>query len=318
MTMIVSAAFEANWPEAVPRDYNELYKNYAPFIAKIIQNRNKIDRDFKELLQHVWERLVHVDVIGKFVTHADKQVTKTMTAEEACVFLGISFNQWRTAMWAHHGKGRKNAHWMPMHLNVAEFEAAAQAKPKAKHPRAGEDTVAMPAGITSKKALFDFNDVVQLQEYFTSTGQVWPEIKITKAHFQNYLSMAVNNIFANWCRTKVRKHKERTADGLMPLHEGDEAPAWEQTLPDPDEDATHRRAQLAEATAKIRLGLAEVLGNVPDCKPVSDHEQDLFERLSEGYTLTEAVRKLDLPTRYKERALKVIQRKFADKPTLTV
>jgi len=303
MTMIASKAGATFWPEAIPRDYEDLRVKYEKFVAHILTRYNRVGRNYLDLLQDVWAHIIQADVLAKYKANVEKQVPKTMSAQQACEFLGITFHQWRQAMWAYHNKGRKNAHWMPTPINQADFEARSGGKQK---------------GFTAPTAIFDFDDVAQLVEHvsgvcgendkpwFKSTGVVWPQVKATKGHFQSYLARAIHNHFANYCRTNVRKHKERTADTFACFQNLEDPAHWEHTIVDPAAGRQEVLSTLQQVTRRIHNVLVKELEGVEGCKPINDHEIELFDRLEEGYTLVEAVRKLDLPPRCKrqiERAM---------------
>lgn len=317
-TMTTGASKVEAW--AVPADYNELYTEYAAFIGDIVRRYNKVGRNFRELFQHSWERLVSVQFLDKFAKHVEFQDPKTMTAEQACEYLGIEWKPWTVAMYAFHKpksdsasykKWPKNPHWMPTPLNVAEFEAAGKGK-----------------GLSSKKAVFQFEDIAviadhtsgncgDLKPWFKSTGINRPERKATRAHFQNYLSVMVRNTLANAFRTNSRKHKERAFDTFSEFRKPSDEARSGGFVPDPEllDAAASVRSEtmtaLAQAKQTIREGLADSIRDVPECKPVETYEEELFDRMEEGYTLAEAIRKLDVPTRAKERLNRVVLKAFA-------
>lgn len=300
---------------AVPRDYDEMEKLYGKFIADILLRVNKVGRNGRDLYNHIWEKLLGADVLGKYVAMTEQALPKTMTALEACDMLGVTFTRWRTAMWAYHkgdpvfdkttGKevSRRHGHWMPTPINLAEFEAKGQ------------------KGYSAKSALFDTLDIGKLasDERTLKNGSVrgpfrlhgeirMPEAKATKQHFQSYLAVAVKNHFANFCRTQQRKHKERAPDAL-PGHRPpvDDSISWEATLEDPKERHQETIAALHEAKQRLSTSLHDGMRNIPSCKPVEEHEMQMFELLEDGFTLGETVRKMDIPKSVQQLVLRSVQ-----------
>ena len=91
MTIASEAMVEACWPEEIPRDYEEMFKMYGGFVAATLRKHNKVGRNFEEMHAHIWKRLVEKDVIGLFMASITEKFKPTMTAVEACAYLGVSF-----------------------------------------------------------------------------------------------------------------------------------------------------------------------------------------------------------------------------------
>lgn len=305
---------EACWPEDIPRDYREMEKMYGAFVAGTLRKYNKVNRNFPELLAHIWMRLIHVDVIGKFMASVSEKMPRTMTAVQACEMLGVSFNQWRTKMWAWHkgdpvystigGKQvmicRRSGGWMPTPINIGDFEAKGQ------------------KGYSSKNALFDSDDIGKLMSMetqmkngairgpFAKQGELTlPQLKATKGHFQSYLAHAIHSNFANWCRTDKRKYSQ---DRPMRLHTDSdhEDHAWEANLADPNGARQETMAAFKEAVQKLSTTLHSAMEGVPSCKPVSEHETEMFALLEEGYTLPEVVKKMEVPDKVRRSILRSV------------
>lgn len=312
--MSASEAMAACWPEAVPRDYNDLQRKYGEFIAKLVARYNKVGRNLTDLHNHIWMKLIEADVITKYMQLIEVQMPKTVTAVEACTFLGINFNQWRTAMWAYHKQdpiydkngveiGRRQGHWMPTPLNLAEFLARNL------------------KGYSAKSAIFDFEDILRLasEERVMKDGSVRGSFaksgpieldgpKASKGHFQGYLARAIHNNFANWCRTIKRRHQERPADTFFSERMIEDPTPWESRLPDEFAAGQDTLVALHEAKSKISSSLAKSMQGITSCKPVEDHEGDLFHFLENGYTLRESVEKMDIPDRVRSSILRAVAR----------
>jgi len=311
----------------VPENYSELQTAYGALICKLLMKYNKVKINYKDLHQNVWLRLVEAHLLDRFRSHALKQMPKTLTAIEACDLLGVGWNQWITAMGAYHkglikydknGReiGRKQGRWMPTPINLAEFEAEGL------------------LGYSSKKALFVFGDIILLSYdvHYCANGSIrkafrvmgqdvrdgivygptrsegcakLPEIKVTKAQFRNYLTMAVLNHYANFCRTQERRHKERPY--TPPSFMEEDAPTWEATLPDPQGVGADSMVALAEAKQMLSNTLLECMDGVSSCKPFEAHASEMFQMIEEGSSLVQALSKLDIPAKVRSAVLDTIR-----------
>ena len=311
----------------VPKTYDELYALYGGLIYKLLYRANKIERNMEDLHAYVWVKLLEANVLERFEDYVQRQMPKVITALEACDFFGISWAQWCSSMCAYHkgykptSSSRRNAprrkgRWMPTPINIAEFEAAGQ------------------VGYTSKTALYAYEDIIQLSvdERVLVDGTVRgpfrvmgrkidkdgniigdsreegmlkiPSVPVTKAQFKNYLTMAVLNHYANFCRTAKRRHKERP----VTPHAGDEdAPSWESTLLDASRADADTVLSLAQARRVLSDTLHECADGAELCKPVAEHEVEVFTMLENGASLMQALRESNLPPRVRTAVIASMQ-----------
>jgi hypothetical protein len=306
---------DSSFSEVVPKNYNELHERYGKLIHIVLTKKNKVERNMEDLHSYIWMKILEAKLLERFEDYVRCQVPKVLTALEACELLGVSWGQWATAMWAYHkgvprkrqGKRgripRKKGRWMPTPINVAEFQARGL------------------AGYSAKTALFAFSDIIQLSldERQFKNGSVrkpflligrniqngtvigrdrpegylkFPVVRVTKSMFRNYLIMAVLNHYANFCRTEDRRHKERPY--IPPPFVEDEAQAWETNLPDKKADASTMIA-LSEARKILSTTIRKALSGVESCKPIEEHETEVFASLENGASLMRALRDTALP-----------------------
>jgi hypothetical protein len=311
----------------IPKNYVELQKMYGELIFNVLRKQNKVVRNFEDLHGYIWMKIIEAKLIERFEEYVRKQMPKVLTALEACELLGISWRQWSTAMWAYH-KGdpikydrhgnvveRRRGRWMPTPINLAEFQARG-----------------LP-GYSAKTTLFAFDDVIALSinERFRggkirssfrhmgrdikdgliqgekrSAGTVkLPDITVTKAQFRNYLIMAVGNHYANFCRTVKRKHQERPY--TQPSYMSEDTPVWEATLPDKNSPDADSMVALAEVKQMLSNTLAECMDGVESCKPVAEHETEMFKMLEDGVSLFQALGKMSIPPKVKSAIMDTIR-----------
>lgn len=312
----------------VPENYEELQRQYGALIYKLLWKYNKIERNLEDLHSYVWMKILEARLLNRFEERVQDQVPKVLTAVEACDFLGISWEQWIAAMWGYH-KGhskknkdgsrkrgrRKRGHWMPIPINIAEFQ------------------VMGVTGFAAKTALFAFEDIIQLTlDRRTKNGGIrktfrvmgrdvrdgivagesrpegflkFPEVRVTKLQFQNYLVMAVLNHYANFCRTQERRHKERPYTPPAYMRDED-SPHWESTLPD-KKPSVDTMIALSEARQMLSETLHECLDGVESCKPIEEHENEVFTSLENGASLMQALRKAELPPKVCKSVLETVR-----------
>jgi hypothetical protein len=314
----------------VPKNYDEMQQQYGPLIYKLLCKYNKIDRNMEDLHSYVWVKLLEANLLERFDDYVQRQTPKTLTAIEACDFLGVSWKQWVSAMYAYH-KGvmkrdllgfpvrsrRNRGPWMPMPINIDEAQA--------RHS----------LGYNEKGATYSFMDIIRISldergpdgrirrtfkvmgQAIDSDGKVIaasrpegllnvPGVTVTKAQFRNYLTMAVLNHYANFCRTEVRRHKERPHTPPAYLRDED-APTWESTLPDPHHSDSDTVVALAQARKMLSDTLHECADGVTLCKPIEEHEIEVFAMLADGASLMQALRDTELPSRVRTAVLDTIR-----------
>lgn len=278
----MTAATADNWPVGVPRDYNELALEFGDYITKRVKGYNKVGRNLDDLVQHTWTKLIESRVLEKFVKRANTTMASTMFAEEACGFLGITFEQWGDMLRSGHTDEDK---WAPTSL-------------------AGEPY--------SKQALFATAEILIIDEIDPwderPNQKVLP--KVTAKGFRSYLSTAIHNHFANFCRTERRKNREQLLPPSMVLAKQSDG-AWHQAIEIQDytswestlvgeafsegemASAVDFKAQLKEAFDKEKsLDWDSLLDTTRKGRATGASQRGLevLDFISQGYTIREAVK----------------------------
>lgn len=83
----------------VPSNYTVLYDTYSPFVTRLVTRYNRVQANFEDLLQHVWMKLIEVNVIQKY--HDSSSLPKKLTAVEACTYLQMNWQSWKRALHRH-------------------------------------------------------------------------------------------------------------------------------------------------------------------------------------------------------------------------
>ena len=310
----------------IPRTYTELQQQYGQYIHKLLNRFNKVERNFEDLHNTIWLKLMEAKLLERFEEHIARQVPKVLNAIEACDVLGISWQQWRAAMHTYH-KGlpaqrdedgeivsRKRGRWMPTPINAEEFKAKGV------------------EGYASKSALFSFLDVIQLtlderingvvRRPFRVMGRMIdgegnvvaetrpegdikiPEVRVTPSQFRNYLSMAVLNHYANFCRTVKRRHKERPH---TPSAHQEESVSWEATLHDPKAVQADTVLELEEARGILQETIEECMDGTVACSSLTDQGAEVLRRLHEGQSLVQALKGTDIPSRVRDAVVETLR-----------
>jgi hypothetical protein len=294
----------------VPSSYPELQRLYGSHIKKLLQRSNQVESNFEDLHSYVWVKILEARLLERFEAHLQKQTPKVLTAIGACDLLGVSWFQWVQAAKAYHtGKCRV---WMPTPVNIADFRIRGVDWLTAKDACfAYEDVIALTWGeIIKGKLRYPFKvwglDVKDGGIYGMSRPEgnaKIPEPRATQSQFKNYLTTAVLNHYANFCRTLKRRHKERPQ--ALRGQEGDAIP-WEDTLEEVRQAPPEVKIALSEARALLAETLQSCLvafGVPPD----GTAEERVFAQLQEGATLPQALRGAGFPIRVRKSVIRSIQ-----------
>lgn len=92
-----SGAFDVP-DDYVPTDNDDLVETFGPFVTRLVTRYNKVSSNFEDLLQHVWMKLIDVDVIGKYAKSGGS-LPKKLTAIQACAYLQVTWGQFKVAIW---------------------------------------------------------------------------------------------------------------------------------------------------------------------------------------------------------------------------
>ncbi len=184
--VLIEEAAEHRWPEGVPRDFNQFFRDYGSFIDKQVMKYNKITRNFEDLAQEIRMRLVASDLLNKFVRRAAKTLPEALEAKDCIAYLGLDWNTFHAAL-AHQGK-------------------------------VGLDIRPVQGDLFSKDAVFFATDIKDLDGALPLKR---PRDKkcpwVSPLGFKAYLTQAIHNTFANWCRTHQRKFRDMTLLGTQVL-----------------------------------------------------------------------------------------------------
>lgn len=84
----------------VPSDNNDLVKKYDKFVALLVRKYNTVNPNFNDLLQHVWMKLVEVNIIEKY-QKSGGSLPKTLTGLQAAAYLQMKWGQFKVSIWRH-------------------------------------------------------------------------------------------------------------------------------------------------------------------------------------------------------------------------
>ena len=73
----------------IPENYESLYDAFSPFVTRLVTRYNRVTSNFEDLLQHVWLKLVEVDVIHKYNTSSS--LPKRLTAKQFASVVGMEW-----------------------------------------------------------------------------------------------------------------------------------------------------------------------------------------------------------------------------------
>jgi len=203
-------AFER--PEDVPCENSRFQREFDSIVRKAISRVIPFNAWGEDLVQHIWTKVLEVDLLTMFLSHCSKKLPENLSEREVVDYLGIPWYDWESFLKKAgliRGPARRQAYSRD---EVLAFEASTQLQ-VGKLPRR------LPVGSCNRKRL------------------------------SNYLSMAVGNHARNYLRTNERRFsKEHTLKmnvTLSPSSVGtfitssmasdsmvSESPSWDSILPD--------------------------------------------------------------------------------------
>lgn len=154
----------------------------------------------------------------------------------------------------------------------------------------------LEGGWASKKAVYAREDVerYKMEREANTRSKVHTNLPAvvapatTKGPFKAYLARSVFNIYANWCRTRFRRYKEHY---LAPTEDGQ---SWESFVEDPNGCEQEALTDLYHAVKLAASGETYMQDVDFDAEDMKDRERQVFKLLSDGYSLDEVVKKLNL------------------------
>jgi hypothetical protein len=252
----------------IPRDADELVTMYGTLVTRRVTQMVNTARipwgEFPDVLQAVWLRVLEGGVVEKFWARTQATRPDSLTTEEVCLHLGISVDSWLDAQ-EEYVAGGGTIPWMPT-------------------PVEGDPV--------SMGALWAVDDVERYEAMvYEHHEQVAPRDRhipvSTGANFRTYLMRAVQNAFYNLRRSERRHHQDRPIDFFL-------RPPEDKTL----EDMFDLAQDTAEPVRRMENG---VTARETVTRYLGDSGPDFVALLAEGYSAREAVQKMRLTKRSRER-----------------
>lgn len=255
------------WPIGVPKNNDQLYREYRVFVERTILSYFKPSpgQQLEDIAQHIWMKIIESKTLDKFVRKARvRKIAARLTAAEAVEYLAITWDQWLTLM-------REEHPWL--------------------QPVEGS--------VFSTSAVFTSSQVRNVEEsgLFPIVDAI-PAVDMVKV-FRGYLRMVVRNHFANWVRTRVRRHIKdqvvpnettRVSGGHFTTALEGDLTSWEDSLPDQTEGSAEDFCDLPDSSSveDLHQSLSEQISRIQKFVPFSRHE-DVFTLIADGCTLLEAI-----------------------------
>lgn len=248
---VLGHTYSCNWPEGVPRNNDELVRNWGDFVLRRLKAFNKVQRNLEDLAQDVWMRLIAAQILEKFVAGAAVRFPEKISGLEAMRFLGLSWAQWSKIV----RPDTTGTRWAP--------EPA--------------DPTASP---TEPETEFLMSHVRILDELIPQHRRRCPRLRptLTARGWKAYLVQAIHNHYANFCRTRNRKYRDQllSPDSVVVARRGSEGyhlggtmedggGAWEHNIMDSNLGAEEMyglvtvKRQLEEALEARGMGFDQVL-----------------------------------------------------------
>lgn len=227
--------FTCGWPEGLPRNYDELVRVSGGFIAKRIAWHNKVGRNYEDLSQDVWLRLVGAQVLERFVAGAAAlRWPDRLTVAQAIAFLGLTPQQWACAVAPCPDK------WTPQAIDGGDLSDPAT-EIRLEQVRLLDEALSM-----------------------LSRPNVRRRPDPTLHGWQSYLGTAIYNNFSNFCRTQNRRYQEHLlsqhnfvatrGDHSVLVTRKDTYESWEDCVEAPNSGDEDRLIGLIAAKHELAFG----------------------------------------------------------------
>lgn len=260
-----------NWPDGMPKTYTELFNQYGTFISRYLIRHNKVDRNREDLTQEVFTKLMESKILEKFAKSVQTRnatlvastpsLPDVLTTDEACAYLNVKWSNWKWHQWRFVKKLDPVPVWMP------EPVQGTRQSQRAQYTAADVlDLEILSKNVESKVFIRREVPVRQM------VVQIKP---LSPNAFKFYLTRAVHNHFANWCRTRSRRYKELV---LPPMEDGS---AWESRL---EQAMSLDDASVIDMATHFRSAHVDL---------DTDRGVQILDMVAEGYSLTDAVSKYD-------------------------
>jgi len=249
------------WPKGLPRDWNGVVTQYAPYVYDQIRRCSviKTPDELEELNQAIWTKLISANALDRFVERATSKLPSTISLVDTLGYLGITAEQFDKAV-----KRAVKNDWLI-------------------RPVSGKETDAEVYYMTADIETLD-------------TSGFLPEDRLERRRpepscrgFKSYLAQAVQNHFKNLIRTKKRRHQERPADSrsVFKRESGglfskvavmEEGASWEDTLADQEGASMEDMLDFLGILRKHQID------------PRTPKGTAILDLITKGYTLKEAQR----------------------------
>ena len=268
----IEEAAENTWPEGVPRDFTEFFRDHGKFIEKQILKHNKITRNFEDLYQDICMRLIASDLLNKFVHRAGRTLPETLEAKDCATYLGLDLHRFHTIL---------------RYLSQPRIQA-----------KVGLSIKPLEGDLLDEKAVFFTSDIKDI-DGFLPIARPFPKRCpwVSPLGFTAYLTRAIHNHFANWCRTRSRKYRDlclpgtqmltRTASGeYVQTGNGEGIVDWESRLVANalnDDDLFTVVESIEQECAKEDVELRDEKG------AISSRGIEILDLMTDGRTVAEAI-----------------------------
>jgi len=238
----------------IPTTYEEMFHTYQPLVSGYVRRVNRLPEFERDIVQHLWGKVLEVDLLAKFKAHTNNQTEQRYTALQACDILGVTWEDWLLAAREYH----ENASplWMPTPANIGDYRGSEWLSDQ-NAEYSTDDILMLSVGDSDGQTALRVGArkvVGGVDQGPSPHGEGYveiPEYQPSEALFRNYLNRAISNHYANYCRTVSRRHQERCVK-VSPHSPSKES--WEETLLD-----TAKSSEVFEKLQTVKAHIRAVL-----------------------------------------------------------
>lgn len=179
------------WPEGLSRNFDEMYREHEKFIENKIKSYNQVQRNFEDLFGDIWVKLIGSDILNKFHQRVARMLRPTLYGHEAAALLGLTLGEFNLVMRLKEG--------------TMKYKGSKPEEPT------GLTFKPIKGTLREKNVLYQREDIRELDEALDRMPRSQPRrvtFPLGATGFKAYLTQAIHNHFANWCRTRKRKYQD--------------------------------------------------------------------------------------------------------------
>jgi hypothetical protein len=188
-----------------------MFLRYGKFIAKKVKAYNQVKRNLEDLAGEINLKLISSDVLLKFVLRAARTMPTTLPSREAAALLGLSFDEFKFVLYM------KNLDFRKYRQDDGKLKSVPIKTPGLDFQPIDGGDMFDPSSIFKREDIETLDGEIQASSRSKPREMLW----VSALGFKAYITQAIHNHFANWCRTRKRKYRDLLLPGTALMEQVD-------------------------------------------------------------------------------------------------